>query len=169
MLTSWKVAKLGLNAKVAAHTWTEQFLNAFRSDSADPARPLQRIEVQEVARFAKNHPISGVGGHDSCRGRLSHRESVFSEENQQHLPGLFFPLPSIFPCTKAAVTGSTGGLHLSQGLKVRALLLMWPPPPTFRSPSWKHYSHFPLTEFHLLMSLYLALIFSGASASTLRR
>lgn len=42
--------------------------------------------------FAKYLPISGVGGHDSCRGHVSHpnEEKVFSEKIQHHLPGAFF-------------------------------------------------------------------------------
>lgn len=96
-----------------------------------------------------------------------------------------FFLPAIFPCTKAAVLGSTGGLHLSprvfrqirvdpsaqlhssagtsrashflQRFKGQSSVADVTPPPHFRSPSWKRYCYFPLTEFHLLLRLYLAL------------
>lgn len=147
----------------------------------DPARPLPRIEVQEVARFAKTQPVSGVGGHDSCRGRLSHGGACFLRRTSNTCQAPFSS-PPYFPVQKqllrvrqvvftslpgpsvrsgrilqlrSTVQRELAELHtLYSGLKVRVLLLVTPP--TFRSPSWKHYGYFPLTEFHLLMRLYLA-------------
>lgn len=98
-------------------TWTQSYFNCSKrnravlkcipSDStrARPAAPQQHMEVQGVTRFAKNLPISGVGGHDSCWGCVAHpsQEKVFSEKNQHYLPGDFFS--SIFSMYKSSCYG----------------------------------------------------------------
>lgn len=156
MLTSWNVAKLSSppherKVAVIALTETEQFLNAFRSDSTGArSSPSAAVHSGSGGRaVCQKSPLSGVGGQDSCRGRVSHRESVLPEKNQQHLPGLFFPplhislyksscygfdrwssplsrgLPSDQDRNSSAGTSRASLFY--RGLKVRALLLMWPP------------------------------------------
>lgn len=83
----------------------------------------------------------------------------FSEKNQQHLPGLFFP-PHHISLTKSSCYGfDRWSSPLSQGL------------PSDQDSASAQLQGNVVAIFPSLNStcLYLALIFSGASASTLQR